>query len=322
MANRFAESLLMITHPVTRRRFLSTATAAVAGSLAPAAWAQAPAAHAFKVGSFDVTVVSDGTMQLPLSFALPGTAQTDVEALYTTNGAKFDGLNGQVNVTVVKTGSAVIVIDAGGGADFMPSMGRFGDNLEAAGIAADSVTHVVFTHAHADHFWGVIDPLDGGSRFAKAKHVITATEFEYWSKPGMEMTVPEALRGVALGSARRIKELAARLTQVKADAEIVPGVTLLATPGHTPGHASVLLSSGGQQLLIGGDALTNPIVSFTKPDWVWGPDADQTQAASTRKRTLDMLATDKIQLLGYHLPWPGVGRVERKDGGFRYVAGP
>jgi glyoxylase-like metal-dependent hydrolase (beta-lactamase superfamily II) len=310
----------MITRHVTRRSFLGTTTAAVAGSLAPTAWGQAPAAHSFKLGSFDVTVVSDGTMQLPLSFALPGKAQTDVEALYAANGAKFEGINGQINVTVVKTGTAVIVIDAGGGADFMPTMGKFGDNLEAAGIAADTVTHVVFTHAHADHFWGILDPLDGSTRFPKAKHVITATEFEYWTKPGMETSVPEALRGVALGSARRLNEMAARLERVKADAEIIPGVTLLATPGHTPGHASVLLSSGGQHLLVGGDALTNPIVSFAKPDWPWGPDADQTQAANTRRRTLDMLATDKIQLLGYHLPWPGVGRVERKDAGFRYVA--
>jgi glyoxylase-like metal-dependent hydrolase (beta-lactamase superfamily II) len=306
---------------INRRSFLTTTSAAVAGTFAPIAWAQAPAAHAFKLGSFEVTVVSDGTMQLPLAFALPGKPQADIEALFAANGAKFDGLNGQVNVTVVKTGSAVIVIDAGGGTDFMPSMGKFGDHLEAAGIAADSVTHVVFTHAHADHFWGVIDPLDGGSRFAKARHIITASEFEYWTKPGMETTVPEAMRGIALGSARRLNEMAARLDRVKADAEIVPGVTLLATPGHTPGHASVLLNSGGQSLLVGGDAFTNPIVSFAKPDWPWGPDADQTQAASTRQRTLDMLATGKIQLLGYHLPWPGLGHVERKDGGFRYVAG-
>jgi glyoxylase-like metal-dependent hydrolase (beta-lactamase superfamily II) len=310
----------MITHHMTRRCFLSTTAAAVAGPLTPA-WAQAPTAHSFKVGSFDVTVVSDGMMQLPLSFALPGTTQADVEALYAANGAKFGGVNGQINVTVVKTGTAVIVIDAGGGADFMPTMGKFGDNLEAAGIAAASVTHVVFTHAHADHFWGILDPLDASTRFAKARHIITATEFDYWTKPGMETSVPEALRGVALGSARRLNELAARLERVKVDAEIIPGVTLLATPGHTPGHASVLLSSGGQQLLVGGDALTNPIVSFAKPDWPWGPDADQTQAAATRRRTLDMLATDKIQLLGYHLPWPGVGRIERKDAVFRYVTG-
>lgn len=305
---------------ISRRRFISATTSAVAGTFAPAAWAQAPATHAFKLGSFDVTVVSDGTMQLPLSFALPGTAQTDVEALYAANGAKFEGINGQINVTVVRTGSAVIVIDAGGGVDFMPTMGKFADHLEAAGIAADSVTHVVFTHAHADHFWGVVDPLDGGTRFPKAKHVITATEFEYWTKPGMETSVPETLRGVAVGSARRLKAMAARLEQVKADAEIVAGVMLFATPGHTPGHASVLLTSGGQTLFVGGDVFTNPIVSFAKPDWPWGPDADQTQAAATRKRTLDMLAADKIQLLGYHLPWPGVGRVERKDAGFRYVA--
>jgi glyoxylase-like metal-dependent hydrolase (beta-lactamase superfamily II) len=302
-----------------KRRDLLIGGAALVASV-PAS-AKAPAHQGFKLGAFDVTTVSDGTMMLPLSFALPSTTQPEVEALYTANGARFESLTGQINVTVVRTGTATVVIDAGGGTDFMPTMGRFADNLEAAGIAADSVTHVVFTHAHADHLWGILDPLDGSSRFAKARHIMTATEYDYWTKPGMESSVPESLRGVALGSARRLRELADRLERVSMSAEIVPGVTYLPTPGHTPGHASVLLNSGGQSLLVGGDVLTNAVVSFARPDWVWGPDADQGLAASTRKRTLDMLATDQIQLLGYHLPFPGRGRVEPKDAGYRWFAG-
>jgi glyoxylase-like metal-dependent hydrolase (beta-lactamase superfamily II) len=314
---------------ISRRAALAGIAGLLPGAMIQSAQAQTSAAvtgaHSFKVGDFDVTVVSDGTMDLPVAFALPGRTPADIAAMYSANGAGTAGLpvslTGQINITVVKTPTAVVVIDAGGGTEFMPTMGQFGDNLERAGIRADSVTHVLFTHAHADHFWGLIDPLDDATRFAKARHIITATEFDYWTKPGMETGLPEALRGVAMGSARRLKALAGRLERVGPNAEILPGVTLFATPGHTPGHTAVLLSSGGQQLLVGGDVLTNPVVSFAEPDWVWGPDADHTQAVQTRRRTLDLLATDKIQLLGYHLPWPGIGRVERRDTAFRFVAG-
>lgn len=275
--------------------------------------------HVFKHGAFDVIVVSDGSFVLPLNFVLPSTRKADVEALYTAAGQTLDDVTGQMNITVVKTPDATIVIDCGGGNDFMPSMGLFADNLERAGVAADSVTHVVFTHAHADHLWGVIDPLDGGTRFPKAKHIISAAEFDYWMKPGIETLVPEAMKGVALGSARRLGILAERFDRQKAGAEIAPGVALIDTAGHTPGHVSVLLKSGSEQLLIGGDVLTNPIVSFAKPDWQWGPDDDRDRAIAARQRTLDMLATDKIALLGYHLPWPGLGRVQRKDAAFRLV---
>jgi glyoxylase-like metal-dependent hydrolase (beta-lactamase superfamily II) len=309
---------------ISRRNLLNTGSALTAAALWPLGWRPAAAAavqgvHSFKLGAFDITAVSDGTFTLPAAFALPTTPRADVDALYLAHGQTFDGLEGQMNVTVVKTPDAIIVVDCGGGGDFMPTMGQFADNLERAGIAADSVTHVVFTHAHADHLWGVVDPLDGGSRFPKARHVITGVEFDHWMTPDIETMVPDAMKGVTIGSIRRLKTLAERLERVKAGAELVPNVLLLDTPGHTPGHVSLLLKSGTEQLLIGGDVLTNPIVSFAKPAWTWGPDYDQSLAAITRQRTLAMLATDKVQLLGYHLPWPGVGRVEKKEGAYRFV---
>jgi glyoxylase-like metal-dependent hydrolase (beta-lactamase superfamily II) len=308
---------------ISRRNLLRNGSALTAAAACPLGWRPAFAAvqgvHSFKLGAFDITVVSDGTFTLPLSFALPTTTRADLDALYQANGQTFDVLQGQMNVTVVKTPNATLVIDCGGGGDFMPTMGQFADNLERAGIATDSVTHVIFTHAHADHLWGVVDPLDGGSRFPKARHMITGVEFDHWMTPDIETTVPDAMKGVTIGSVRRLKTLAERLERVNAGAEIVPGVLLFDTAGHTPGHISVLLQSGTHQLLIGGDVLTNQIVSFAKPAWPWGPDNDQTMAATTRQHTLDMLATDKVQLLGYHLPWPGVGRVEKQNSAFRFV---
>lgn len=309
---------------VTRRRALATigtGAATLTGLLASPrrGWATSASHHTMKLGALDVTVVSDGSITLPLSFVLPSTPAADAEALYAAQNLKLDVLRGEINVAVIKSAGATVLVDTGGGNDFMPTMGRLADNLDKAGIAPDSITHVVFTHAHADHFWGVIDPLDDGTRFTKARHLMSAVERDYWLKPGLENEVPDAVKGMAIGTTRRLKSLADRIETVKPGTEITSGVSLIDTAGHTPGHMSVLLSSGGQQLLIGSDVLTNPVISFARPDWPWGTDIDTARAISSRKRTLDMLATDKVRLLGYHLPWPGVGLVERKDTAFRFV---
>jgi glyoxylase-like metal-dependent hydrolase (beta-lactamase superfamily II) len=290
------------------------ATAGLIGGFADRSMAQA-APHRFQLGDAEVTVLSDGSMTLPLSFALPATDAKVAAALLQADAIKAD-----VNVVVVKTPSALIVIDCGGTPDFMPTLGAFPERLERAGFKAEDVTHVIFTHAHADHLWGVIDPLDDDTRFPKARHLMTAAERDYWLRPGLADTVPDALKGMTIGSARRLKLLEKRIETVKMDAEIIPGVALVATPGHTPGHVAVQLSFGGASLIVGGDAIGNIAVSFQQPDWAWGPDLDRDLGAATRRKLLDRLVADRTLLLGYHLPWPGVGRVERKDQAYRFVA--
>lgn len=315
---------------VSRRAALallgSSAALAPLPVLWPALWPptrarEANGAHTFKLGAFEITIVSDGSFTLPMSFVLPTTPKEEAEAVYVAHGQDPQGLAAQVNVTVIKTPDATIIVDTGGGPDFMPTVGKLADNLERAGIAPDSITHVVFTHAHGDHLWGCIDPLDGGTRFTKARHVMTAAELDYWSQADIEAKVPDHLKAMALGTSRHLKTLGERIEKVKPGSDVVPGITLVESAGHTPGHVCVLVKSGSEQLLIGGDVITNPVISFAKPDWPWGPDMDREKGMASRKRTLDMLATDKIALLGYHLPWPGLARVERKDGAYRYVVG-
>lgn len=307
---------------ITRRTLLSAlpVLAALPYAGATATRVRAQTAASFKVGQFEITVCSDGTLTLPLATALPGRDKAEINPRLARAGLPVDMVLAQVNVAIVKTPDALILVDTGGGTDFMPSIGKLPDNLEAAGIAAATVTHVIFTHAHADHLWGVVDPLDG-SRYANARHVMADAEFDYWTKPGRETEVPEMFKLMAIGTARRLQALGEGIERVRPGIELVPGVHLLDTAGHTPGHMSVLLSSGGEQLLIGGDVLTSPVFSFENPDWRWGSDMQPDVAIATRRRTLAMLAADKTPLLGYHLPWPGLGRVEAKDGAYRFVAG-
>jgi glyoxylase-like metal-dependent hydrolase (beta-lactamase superfamily II) len=302
------------------RLAVGAGAAAFAASRAVPAHAQA-APHMFKLGAAEITVLSDGHMVQPLSFALPTTEAKDVAALLSSGSAAPETFKLEVNIVIVKVPGALIVIDCGGTPDFMPTMGTFPERLERAGIKADEVTHVIFTHAHPDHLWGVIDPLDDDTRFVNARHLITATERDFWLQPGLVDRVPENVQGMTIGAARRLTLLDKRIDAVRPDADIISGVSLVSTPGHTPGHVSVLLSFGGASLLVGGDALVNPIVSFQRPEWPWGSDLDRDLGAVTRRKLLDRLAADRTLLLGYHLPWPGIGRVERKDTAYRFVQG-
>ncbi len=312
----------MWTDELSRREALRLAVGGVAWGIASsgAAPAQAQAApHAFKIGAAEITVLSDGHMVQPLSVALPAAEANDVAALFASGRAAPEAFKLDVNIVIVKAPGALIVIDCGGTPDFMPAMGAFPERFERAGLKAEAVTHVLFTHAHPDHLWGVIDPLDEDTRFPNARHLITAAERDFWLQPGLADRVPETLQGMTLGAARRLKLLEQRIDTVRPDADIVPGVSLVPTPGHTPGHVSVLLSFGGTSLLVGGDALVNPIVSFERPEWPWGSDLDRDLGAATRRKLLDRLAAERTLLLGYHLPWPGIGRVERKDTAYRFV---
>jgi glyoxylase-like metal-dependent hydrolase (beta-lactamase superfamily II) len=308
---------------ISRRTLLAGGAAAascVAGWPVVARASDAPP-HTFKVGSAEVTIVSDGDLTLPASFVLPGRSDAEIAAVFAQASGGAPAFKAEVNVVVVKLGAEVILIDTGAGPDFIPTLGRLGDRLEAAGVKPEAVTRVVFTHAHADHLWGVIDPLGGGSAFEKAEHVMTTSERDFWLQAGIESRVAEPFKAMAVGTHRRLKSIADRVQGVSANTEIVPGLTYVDTAGHTPGHASVLLKSGSDQLLIGGDALVNPVVSFVEPSWRWGSDMDPDRAVNTRASLLDRLASEKIGLIGYHLPWPGLGRVERRDRAYRFVQG-
>ena len=310
---------------LSRRDVLGLAGGVVAGTAAAglidgyggsSAFAQA-APHTFKLGEAEVVVISDGYMTMPLSFALPGSDAKETSALLAAGGPPPAAFKADVNVVVVKAPGALIVIDCGGTSDFMPSLGSFPERFERAGIKASDVTHVIFTHAHADHLWGAIDPLDDDTRFANARHVMTTAERDYWLQADLADKVPDAVKGMAIGTARRMKMLEKRIEAVKPETEITPGVALVSTSGHTPGHVAVHLRFGGASLIVGGDALGHAIVSFQRPEWAWGADIDRDQGTKTRRKLLDQLATDRIPLLGYHLPWPGIGHVERRDLAYR-----
>ncbi|GGK44549.1 MBL fold metallo-hydrolase [Salinarimonas ramus] len=311
---------------VTRRRILAVAPLAGAalalGAPPSIRLARARASETLSIGDIRVRVVSDGTVALPVSFTLPQTGAADLDALFRENGEEppREFVN-QTNVVLIESGDRRILVDTGSGPTFQATAGRLTDALLEIDVAPEDVTDVVFTHGHADHLWGAVDDFEEGPRFPNARHVMGATEHAYWTDPATPETAPDWLKGLALGAARVIGTLGDVLETAGEDEEIAPGLRYVPTPGHTPGHMSVLVSSGADQLMIGGDALTNALVSFQKPDWPLGTDLDRELAIATRLSLLDRLATDRIGLVGFHLPFPGFGFAERRNDAFIWVSG-
>lgn len=297
------------------RRTLLVATVATVATRALPAFAAAP--YAFKQGAFDVTVISDGHLVLPVSFLAPDAPPTERETLLKSVGQTAEQYNSPTNVTLIRTANDLILVDMGSGDRFMPTAGKLWDNFKAAGIDKTKITKVIFTHGHPDHLWGAVDELDELVT-PDATYFVAGPEWDFWTGENATRGLPAERAGFVTGARRNYAAIKDKVKIFKAGDEIVAGLRIIDTPGHTQGHVSLELS-GGDGLIVGGDVLTHELISFQHPEWRPTADHVPDQAVATRHKLLDRLATDRTKLIGFHLPYPGVGTVERKDGAYRFV---
>ena len=300
---------------VSRRTFLASAAALAALPLLPR---PARAVGRITVGDTEVVTVSDGTLTLPLSFIFPDAPQEELKALLAANGMPTDAATPDCNVTIARMGDKVIAFDCGSGPNFMPTAGKLMENLAEAGVDPAEVTDVVFTHGHPDHLWGVIDDFDEPV-FPEAAYHFPRTEWDIWRADDTLAKIDEARQTFVIGARNRMDAIEDKVTLFDAGAEVLPGVEAMATVGHTPGHTSFVLHSGSEALMVVGDAISNHVVSFAQPGWPSGSDHDPATGAETRKALLDRLANDKMRMIGYHMPHPGAGIVERDGAAYRYA---
>ena len=277
-----------------------------------------PSHFRFGLGRARLTVVSDGSLQLPVAGLSANTSEEDILAFLTSHHLPTEQNYSHTNHIVIEIDDAIILVDIGSGNRFLPTAGKLMENLTLAGIDPASITHVAFTHAHPDHIWGLRDDFDEPVLF-DAEHIIGAAEHDYWLQDGLVNSVAESMQQFVVGAVNSLTADGLEWTLADDGDEVAPGLRMIATPGHTPGHMSLMLEADGQQLMILGDAMTHAYVSVERPDWHGGFDADGPQAAATRNRLLDMAATDGIAVLGYHFPFPGVGHIMRASDGYRFI---
>lgn len=302
----------------TRRKVLKTGLSTVCSAII----ASAPKfAHAeLAVGQMKLDVVSDGSLTLPGGFIFDPMPKDELGPILQKYNQSPDVLTPPCNVTLLRSGDRAILFDVGSGPDFAPNSGVLVDSLANIGVAPEDITDIVFTHAHPDHIWGVLDDFDD-PLFPQATYMIGKSEWDYWMNPNTVDTIGDGRVSFAVGAQRRLAAIEDSTAFFNDNEEIIPGVLARQSYGHTPGHMSFEVRSGTESTMIIGDSIGNHHVAFARPDWNSGSDQDQEAAAKTRVSLLDQLASEQMRIVGYHLTGNGVGRVEKTDDNYRFVSG-
>jgi len=299
--------------PLTRRKLLCAGSSALLASLVPATKSIAQ----MQLGEMRITSLADGALRLPASMVMAPFPLARREQLI-IDFALGEVLTPPCNVTLLQIGGRNILCDVGAGPEFMTSAGYLIDALDEVGLAPEDITDVIFTHAHPDHLWGLVDDFDD-LLFSNATYKIGQVEWDYWTNPETVETIGDERTTFAVGAARRLARIADQIEFFKDGDEIMSGVMARATFGHTPGHMAFEVRQGTEALMILGDSIGNAHAALAFPDLKSGSDQDQDLGATTRTALLDHVATDQMQVLGYHLPGNGVGHIEREGGAYRFV---
>ena len=270
-----------------------------------------------KLGGFRVTVISDGMRPSDKPQETFGTNQPPekVAELLKQNFLPEDKFVNGFSPVLVETGSEKILFDTGMGEMGQSfGAGRLPEGLAAAGVKPEDITIVVLTHLHPDHIGGLA--LGGKPAFANARYVIGKTEYDFWNDDARMGTPAENGHQMVK---KVVTPLAEKATFIGDGDSVVSGISSILAPGHTPGHMGFRLESEGRQIILTADTANHYVLSLQRPDWEVRFDADKAKAAESRRKMFDMIATDRLGFIGYHMPFPAVGFVEKQDVGYRFV---
>ena len=276
-----------------------------------------PKVHRFQLGAFEITTILDGAFVLD-NLNPPFCMDQDpaaIEALAAANFVPAKTFEHTFTLTIVNTGQQLVLFDTGFGAVRRGAgAGYLRELLPQAGYRPEDIDVLAFTHVHPDHIAGVREGDD--LAFPNARYVIGQREFDEW-KSGAK--IPEKRQENRDLFMRLVVPLADNMTFLQPDQDVVSGIKAVASFGHSLGHMSYLVESEGKSCLIWGDVTNHYVFSLQRPDWGVAFDDDPVQATETRKRILDMTATDKLLVVGFHMPFPAVGHVELLNGVYRWV---
>ncbi len=280
---------------------------------------QIPGVYHRRIGDIVVTSVSDGVLQGALS-VLQNIDTPDAERMLTAAHRKLPRFT-SINTFLIHSGGQTALVDTGCGTSMGDAVGKLPQNLQAAGVAAGEVDTVLLTHVHPDHSNGLAGS-NGERLFPNTELVLHEAEMAYWHDDAAMSRADETSRARNFMAGRQQLAPYRDRTRLIAGGEVLPGVTAMPLPGHTPGHTGYLIASGGESLLIWGDIVHVPEIQVPRPQVTMTFDIDPRQAEATRRRTFDMVASEKLLFAGMHVHFPGLARLAREGDGYRLVPEP
>ena len=314
-----AGATLSLAGPVLAQGTTPGAPAPGATTSGAGAGQQAPGFYRYKVGDIEVTALHDGSAPRPLEGFIRNVDLADVRKAAEEMYLPSDAFQNTFTPIVVRSGGKTILIDTGLGDMGPPTTGLvLRTNLRAAGFDPARIDTVIISHFHGDHING-LRLKDGTAVYPNAEVMVPAQEWAFWMDDAKMAQAPEAMKG-GFGNVRRVfQPMAKDVKQFEWGKEIAPGVTALDASGHTPGHTAFMIQSGGKKLTHVVDLTSHPAFFVRNPDWAAIFDQDPEKARATRRRFLDMAASERTQLAFYHAPFPATGYVRKQGNGFEYV---
>ncbi len=270
--------------------------------------------YRFRIGSIEAWCVSDCDFGFRdgLSLMHPEDERPKMLDEMKRHGESADLLPLYANILVIRKGSDVAVFDAGFGNNGNPRMGWFREGLELIGIRPEQVTHGFLSHAHADHLNGFV--LDGKPAFPNAAIHALPAEIAFWQEESPDFSRsrrdPKGIPGMIREVRSHFATLGDKLRPTPAGATFLGGaVTIESAPGHTAGHACFRIRSDGRELLHLMDLAHHHLLMFADPSWNIAFDHDPDAAIETRRKWWAMAAEKHTRCFGFHLPFPGLGRI-------------
>jgi glyoxylase-like metal-dependent hydrolase (beta-lactamase superfamily II) len=318
-----------MTLDVSRRSLLALGaglgTSAMMGNMAlakaPKVGTQSQYFYRFNVGDAEVTVVSDGQLNLgDPKGTFTGVPDDEMRKMLTDNFLSPSDVVLEQNSPVVNLGDKLVLFDTGMGTSqaFGPTTGRQQKSMAEAGIKPEDIDAVVFSHAHIDHIGGVVDS-SGKVLFPNAQFYIAQSDFDFWTDEGK---LGSPLKDFVVHARKNLMPVRDRLVFFRDGQEFLPGIQAMAAPGHTVGHHMFMIASGGKSFAFLGDLTHHAILLLEKPLMEFSYDTDPKQAAQSRVKMLTMLAANKTPVMSYHFAWPGYGHVAKAGEGFHYYPEP
>jgi glyoxylase-like metal-dependent hydrolase (beta-lactamase superfamily II) len=269
--------------------------------------------YSFKIGHLECLVINDGPFAMPHDEIFPTVPVAQIEQLLRKHNIKPGKLATQASCLLVKTGPELVLIDTGFGPDFEPDVGKLIERLQAEGIKPTDIDIVINSHAHMDHMGGNTNAA-GKLTFPKARYFMAKDELKFWTwEPNLVSLREDIYKQVQIDNVHKnLMPFQDRFETFEYGTEIIPGITAMAAPGHTPGHTALAISSGGEQLLCTFDAV-HYAFQLEQPDWVFMGDVNREQAVLTRHQILGRASAEKVLVMAGHFSFPGLGHII-KDG--------